>query len=169
MDLLCSDSGGLRAWPVALKAAQQTLHPLLDPSSHRVSGRGGQTGGEAGWACIQTFLVAKLREQTQNKYWWLALIYFCLRQWCQIQSCFIAHHARSLHSLTQTGSVGFTPEHVAGEISGTFCHDKSKGVDIFAYTHERQETHSTFWQHLIILEGGGKKTDKVKLFFCFFN
>lgn len=51
------------------------------------------------------------------------------------------HHAGSLYSLAQTGSVGFAPKHVAGEISGTLCHDESKGVDVLAHTHERQEAH----------------------------
>lgn len=58
-----------------------------------------------------------------------------------LEGGFQTHHAGSLHGLAETGSVGFTPEHVAGEISGTFCHDESKGVDILPYPHEGQEAH----------------------------
>lgn len=70
---------------------------------------------------------------------------------CLVSRVFKSHHAGSLHSLAQTGSVGFTPEHVAGEISGTLCHDESKGVDILSHTHKGQEAHPALWQHFLIL------------------
>lgn len=68
-----------------------------------------------------------------------------------VSRVFKTHHAGRLHGLAQAGSVGFTPEHVAGEISGTLCHDESEGVDVLSYTHEGQEAHPAFWQHLLIL------------------
>ena len=55
---------------------------------------------------------------------------------------FTTHHASGLHGFTQTGSVGFTPKHVTGEISGTLRHDESKCVDILSHAHEGQEAHS---------------------------
>lgn len=60
---------------------------------------------------------------------------------CLVLRVFKTHHAGSLHSLAQTGSIGFTPEHVAGEISGTLCHDEREGVDILSHAHKGQEAH----------------------------
>lgn len=54
------DSRRLGARPVALEAAQQALHALLDPASHGVGGRSRQAGGQAGRTGVQAFLVAEL-------------------------------------------------------------------------------------------------------------
>ena len=64
---------------------------------------------------------------------------------------FTTYHAGSLHGLTQTGSIGFAPKHVTGEISGTLRHDESKSVDVLSHAHEGQEAHPALWQHLFIL------------------
>lgn len=49
---------------------------------------------------------------------------------------------------------------MAGKISGTLCHDESKGVDILSDSHERQEAHPALWQHLLILGLEMEETEK---------
>lgn len=68
-----------------------------------------------------------------------------------VSRVFKTHHAGSLHSLAQAGGVGFTPEHVAGEIPGPLRHDESEGVDILSHTHKGQKTHPALRQHFLIL------------------
>lgn len=89
------------------------------------------------------------------------------RMWLTVSSAYssmnqrsvFTHHTRSLHGLTQTGSIGLTPEHVADEISGAFGHDEGKGMYIFPHAHEWQEAHATLRQNLL----GLRPQDKMEI------
>lgn len=63
----------------------------------------------------------------------------------------VTYHTSSLNSFWHIACIWFTPKHMALKMLVSCVHNEGERVDVFAYSHEGQEPHTTLHHDFLFI------------------